>query len=551
MNKYIIKSLFCSAIALSALSSCEMDQFPTDSLTDDTSMQTYNDAQSQYKGLLAELRGAVGGANAYISDVQSDLFNQRQTSAVLSKVQNWSFTGTQFDGDVVYSNNYSVIKQANFILGNIGKIEADSSLTDYRRAYLENIKASAYFARAFAYSNLILRYCKDYEPETAATELGMPIVEEINSEYRPARATLQETCDTIDVYLAKAEECFAKVEAYNEAVAASGSQSASQIINSVYEPNADCVTALRARLYLYEHKFDEAIDEAMKIIDNYNLASGQSNLFELYYYDSSNEIIYEPVQTADEVTNSYGIYVDYNFVTSNLTTDLNGFKPDFLPTQGLIDLYESDDLRRKIFFSHNYQGYNSLYLTQTSGVYELAMIGYEVTVVASNGATEDGTLFTKFAGNPLLRKAGDNAWYYQNYNMSKAFRSAEDYLIIAEASLRKATRDESTARDALNALREARGASEVEESVTGDELDKMMQDEWTREFVGEGFRLDCLKRWHQGFTRMTAQSFANPVLISQPNYQNRTVTAEDPRFVWPIPQQDMQSNPNLKQNAGY
>lgn len=551
MNKYIIKSLFCSAVALSALTSCELDQYPTDSLIDEESMQTYNDAQSQYKGLLAELREDVGGANAYVSDVQSDLFNQRQTSAALSKVQNWSFTGNQFDGDVVYSNNYSVIKQANFILGNIGKFEADSTLSAYQMANIHKIKAAAYFARAYAYSNLILRYCNDYEPETAATELGMPIVEEINSEYRPARATLKATCDTIDAYLAQAEAYYKKVDAYNESIAASGNSGSASVYSTIYEPNPDCITALRARLYLYEHKFDEAIDEALKIIDNYNLASGQSNLFELYYYDSSNEIIYEPVQTADEVTNSYGIYLSYNLITSNLTTDLNGFNPDFIPTQGLIDLYDGDDLRRKIFFSHGYQGVNSLYLTQTSGIYELAMTGYEVSIVASNGSTENGTIFTKFAGNPLLRKNGDNAWYYQNYNMSKAFRSAEDYLIIAEASLRKADRDEAQAREALNALREARGASDIEDDVTGDNLDKEMQDEWTREFVGEGFRLDCLKRWHQGFKRMTAQTFANPVLISQPNYQNLTVTAENPRFVWPIPQQDIQSNPNLKQNAGY
>ncbi len=549
MNKYIIKTLFGFALALSALTSCELDQYPTGSLTDEESMKTFDDAKKQYKGLLAELRSAVGGANAYVSDAQSDLFNQRQTSSVLSKVQNWSFTGSQFDGDVVYANNYSVIKQSNFILGRIDKIAADSTLSAYKQAYLNDIKATAYFARAYAYSNLVVRYCKDYEPETAATEMGMPIVEEINSEYRPARATLQATCDTIDFYLAKAEEYFKKVDEYNESIV--GQRGATSISNSIYEPNMDCVTALRARIYLYEHRFDEAITEAMKIIDNYTLASEQSNLFSLYYYDSSDEIIYEPEQTEDEVTNSYGVYLNYNIVTENLESNLNGLNPDLIPTQGLINLYEDGDYRRKIFFSHNYQGYNSLYLTQSDGVYELIMAGFEVTVTASNGEAEDGTVFTKFAGNPLLRKQGDNAWYYQIYNMSKAFRSAEDYLIIAEASLRKAARDESTAREALTALREARGASEVGSDISGDDLDKMMQDEWTREFVGEGFRLDCLKRWHQGFTRMEAQKFVSPVLISLTNYQNLKVEANNPRFVWPIPQQDIQSNPNLKQNEGY
>ena len=81
-------------------------------------------------------------------------------------------------------------------------------------------------------------------------------------------------------------------------------------------------------------------------------------------------------------------------------------------------------------------------------------------------------------------------------------------------------------------------------------LDKVMQDEWTREFVGEGFRMPCLKRWHQGFKR-TPQPFNTPVLVNTGNVQTLSVEPSNIRFTWPIPQQDMQANKNLKQNAGY
>ena len=85
MNKYILKAIFCSALALPLFTSCELDQLPTDSLTDQESWKTYNDATNQYNGLLAILRSDISGSNAYLTDVMSDLFNQRLTSASYSQ----------------------------------------------------------------------------------------------------------------------------------------------------------------------------------------------------------------------------------------------------------------------------------------------------------------------------------------------------------------------------------------------------------------------------------------------------------------------------------
>ena len=137
---------------------------------------------------------------------------------------------------------------------------------------------------------------------------------------------------------------------------------------------------------------------------------------------------------------------------------------------------------------------------------------------------------------------------------------AQAYLIIAEANLRKANPDEAAAREALNELRINRYVGETDynesadyigDNVTGAALVKVMQDEWTREFVGEGFRLDNLKRWHLGFKRMAAQQFQNPVLVSTHGWQDLEVEANNIRFTWPIPQQETQANKNIKQNEGY
>lgn len=555
MNKYILKAIFCSVLAAPVLTSCELDQFPTDSLTEEAAWESYTDATNQYRGLLSVLRSDVGGSNAYVSDVQMDLFNQRLTSAVLGKMSDWTFTGSQFDGDGVWANNYGVILQANDVLAHIGKFEADATLTAKQQANIANIKATAYFARAYAYSSMLPFYCNDYEPETAATELGLPIVEEVSSEGRPARATLQETCDTIVKYMDCAKAEFAKVEAYNTTA-----KVADKIQATTTAPNADALTALRARVYLYMHKFDEAIEAAQTIVENYPLGNGLNDMLGLWIMDQGNEIVYQPAQTPDEVVNNYGIYLNFNIVTENLEQNLKGMTPDFIPTKNLLDLYSSKDLRRSVYFSHKTNGENSMYLgmgdASNYGVVDLYEAGGLTTDIANtNGSTEDGVIFTKFPGNPLLRKQG--IWYAEIYNQTKAFRAAEAYLIVAEASLRKANRDEEMARTYLNELRGTRFANYddatsdyIQDSVTGEALDKVMQDEWTREFVGEGFRMPCLKRWHQGFKR-TPQPFNTPVLVNTGNVQTLSVEPSNIRFTWPIPQQDMQANKNLKQNAGY
>lgn len=559
MNKYILKAIFCSALALPLFTSCELDQLPTDSLTDQESWKTYNDATNQYNGLLAILRSDISGSNAYLTDVMSDLFNQRLTSASYGQEHSWRFTGSQFGGDAIWANNYSVILQANFILQNIGKFENSSTLSDQQKANIYNIKATAYFARAYAYSRMVTRYCKDYEPETAANELGLPIVETVSSEAKPARASLQTTCDTIEANLNHAMAYFDKVAEYNEGV-----KPTAQIAPSIYKPNADCVTALRARFYLYEHKFDQAIEEAETIRNTYSLASGSREMLNLWILDEGSEIIYEPLQTPDELSGSYGIFLSYNLVTSDLSnTEFKGMNPDFLPTKGLVDLYSDQDVRRKVYFSYPKDGYNTFNLGfGTQSGYQLLtfdqLLGVSADISTTSGDTESGVVFTKYVGNPTLRK--QNVWYAQNYNMTKAFRASEAYLIIAEANLRKANPDEAAARDALNELRRNRFEGETDydgsadyigDDVTGAALVKVMQDEWTREFVGEGFRLDNLKRWHLGFKRMAAQQFQNPVLVSTPGWQDLEVEANNIRFTWPIPQQETQANKNIKQNEGY
>ena len=62
----------------------------------------------------------------------------------------------------------------------------------------------------------------------------------------------------------------------------------------------------------------------------------------------------------------------------------------------------------------------------------------------------------------------------------------------------------------------------------------------------EGTRLDDLKRWQLGVTRTAPQNSA--MVVTGPTASELSVTSNNMRFVWEIPSNDIQANPNLKPN---
>ena len=498
MKKYIFKTVLCSVLAVSLTTSCELDQYPESSIPVEKSWEKVSDAENFYVGLLAYLRSVSGGATYYVSDCQSDLFNAVRGAASQNQVHEWVFTTSQFGGDAVWVNNYSLITNANNILDNIDNIKAAN---DEEQAILNNIKGSAYFSRAYGFSNMVSRYCVNYDEATAGTALGLPLTLKVDVNAKPARASLQATFDQILTDIAAAETLLGD----NTGIDA---------------PNLNTLKALKARVYFKMNRYDEAIKEATALFDAYPLTAAEDYPY-MWINDNSTETIYQPTMTPDERSGSMSTI----FIAYNPATETNN--PYYIPTQGLIDLYEDDDIRKAMFF------------TET------------VLSTATGDAKADGYMFYKFPGNPDLYQAGENetnAWY----NMHKPFRIAEMYLIAAESSLMKANRDEKAALEYLNALRTSRGASAL--ASIGSNLTKDMKDEWTREFVGEGFRLDCLKRWNDPVVRMTPQALdGQNMLINAPasSYTKLNIQTNDPlyaKIIWEVPAQDLQSNSNLVGN---
>lgn len=501
MNKYLIKTAFCAMLAVPALTSCELDQFPEGTIPSEEAWQTVDDADKFNNGLLANLRGVTGPGYAMIPEVHCDLFNATGYNGAppYYKSYTWSYGIGDFDGNGFWGAQYGLISTANNIINNIDQIEVAEDDENARKT-LDNYKAIAYFARAYAYTQLAQGYCKSYDPATAATTLGLPLVKTVDVNAKPSRATLEATYSFIKSDIEKAKELFADP----------GSQ-------EIGEPTYFATRFLEARVALFTQDYKTAIEAAEEVMKNYPLSRNEDEYFGMWLDDMGPEIIYEPQQEKpNELSGSYSAFIGGANINGEAKTTSS-----YIPTQGLLDLYEPNDMRAYCF--------------DRTGIYV-------------NSTAEDPSAYTfiKFPGNDAL-KPGTSEFEFNQ--MVKVFRSAELYLIAAEAQYRL----DGTGASYLNNLREARGASALKAAdggeMTGATLFHAIKDEWAREMCGEGNRFYCLKRWNEGFVRMAPQNLADGILYTSSQEATKLrVEPTNKRWVWEIPSNDLSTNKNLVPN---
>lgn len=140
----------------------------------------------------------------------------------------------------------------------------------------------AYFSRAMAYRELALHFCKDYNPSTAASEYGVPLVDTYNpgpnAETYPGRSSLQETYQHIVNDLTKAEEY----------VTTAG------VVNST-KITADVVQVLKARVALDMEDYTTAANVAQALISKgtYTLISDPAQYKDMWLNDTGTEAIWQ------------------------------------------------------------------------------------------------------------------------------------------------------------------------------------------------------------------------------------------------------------------
>ncbi len=520
--KKTINYILAAFSAVALVSSCNLDLFPNGSISyDEQGALFHNETELGYleNGLYTSYRSGFYGEYSITEEVMTDGFNASadfgNNYGGVHRVDQDMNPGDYYIRDY-WSNRYSAIKNYNVFIKGVENLP-EEYIALGKKAQL--VKGAAYYFRASAYLDLIRHYAAAYSASTASAEnSGVPLVLVYDQNEKPVRATTQEVYDQI-----KEDLDSAAVNLAGKA-GAIGSQTVT----------IDAVNALYARYYLDIQDYSNAVAKADAVINSdagYALSSSIEEFTAEYLNDSGTEPIMQLF--ANKTENGSGTNDLYTYMgssTSEVKDNKNGRyfnKPYFFPSQKLLDLYEADDLRLAAWFTVG--GQNNL----TDEVYPTYII---------NAFNYDVTIFTKYLGNPdLTSSAVLNARQHV-----KPILISEMYLIAAEASFRGGAND--AGLDYLNELQSARGATP---SINLTE--SALYDEWFKETIGEGLRLSTIKRFGNGYTVRTPQSVAadNNLIMVGSDYDQKSVTADDYHLNWPIPTNDIQTNPNLVQNSGY
>lgn len=487
------------AAASLAFSSC-LDKYPENAIPSDEAVNTVDDVNQLVIGIYDSFTSSAlySGNLTLLPDIQTDLvYGVNGNTNVYGEIWRWNdILSTNTDIESVYGALYAVIGRCNFLLDHVEKVRAGVT-DDDDLDRLDQYCGEAYFARALAYSELVKLFCKAYESdEDAAGQLGVVLNEHYDSQEPMVRATLKDSYQFILNDLDRAEELLQLEEDFDPSVDGA-------LFDTVYF-NEYTVYALRARIALYMKKWDEAVDYATRVIgdgrggsQNYFLSScteaissTQSYFDYMWTNDHGTEVIWKVSFTLNSYGGSLGT-VFFNY-------DQTSVRPDYVPAQWVLGLYDANDLRASSYFAYYTTAYGLSW--------------------------------------PLLQKYWGNT-EFQSYNiyglcMPKVFRLAEQYLIRAEAYAEQGNYAE--ASNDLSTLRRARYQTGGAVSVNADNWLEIVEQERVKELYMEGFRLQDLKRWHKGFER-------EPQDQSLENGSSLKVEADDPMFVWPIPQHEIEA----------
>ena len=474
------------AAATLVLSSC-LEKYPEDAIPEDKAIRTLMDANQAVLGIYSDFKSSAlySGYLTLLPDIQADLvYAVDGYTNTFGDIWRWEILSTNKEVEAVYGTLYKVIGDCNFFFDYVERLRA--TLTeDSDLETLHGLEGEVHFARALAYSELIKLFCKAYEPDTAADELGVVLVESYHNPGFLTRASLEKSYRFVLDDLKKAAE-YIDVEKMN---------------NSPYFTSS-LVNALYARTYLYMQDWEKAIEYSTKVIEDKYLGlssatvtngnTGQSYYQYMWTNDAASEIIWKVGFTPTSYGGALGrVFLNYNYVS---------FKPDYVPAAWALDLYTSGDLRFSSFFA-----------TKTTG-------------------------YAHGLQWPLLMKYYGNATFLSNrilhVNMPKVFRLSEQYLIRAEAYCRNG--EYSKAGKDLSTLRAARFSGSGGISLNPDTWLKTISEERVRELYMEGFRLQDLKLWHMGFER-------KPQTSSVKEGSSLKIEADNALFVWPIPQHELES----------
>ena len=485
INKIVLAFM---VIALCSCGNEWLNLEDTTAVSTEKSIQNIRDAQASVIGLYSLLTSeeSIGGYLMYYGDVGGD--DMRANGATKRTTNSYSYRFTPLTTSSGYWNTpYTIMRNANNILNIIDNLE----VLDNEKADRDWIKGQTLAIRALCHFNLANTFGYPYMKDQGAS-LGAPLaMASIPTNAKPARNTVKEMYDAIEQDLLAAIPLM-KVPA-------------TQTVGQLNKLGAQ---QLLARVYLYSGQYQKAYDMAKAVIDGASAAG-----YRLWTQA-------EMVSRASWKTKNLGESIfALQFGASNtssqtcaafLMNDNTDGYDDYVFTTNFYNSFDPDDIRKdsyiKVLPGSNDAPFDNYYCVKNGGI-----------MVPTDGKVREANIII--------------------------LRLTEAYLIAAEAS----THIPAEAAQGLiyfNAIHTRAGLT-AETSIT---LDDVLT-ERRFELAGEGHRKWDLLR--NGKTIVRSLDADVQFFVAEINTSNGNVTIDwnNPRVAHPIPQAEIDINPNMVQNT--
>ncbi len=312
-------NILLTILGIAMLYSCEgfLDVKPSNSAAAETSITTAADASVVINGLMRKMSSSdYYGRNFVIyGDAKGGDFAIRSQGRGLDALYtfNHSISSNNYGG--FWSQIYHCILQANNLLLNINKIEADGKGS----TQLSDFKGQALTARAQMYFDLVRLYGKPYNMDKASH--GVPLVlEPLDASAQPVRSSVEAVYTQIMKDLTDAAPLMTK-----------------NVLKGYFNYYAN--KALQAKVNLYMNKYTEALAAAEEVItsnkytlyandkwvSSWSTAFGSESIFELGMYPSEGDLLTGSLGyyllRLGKVTGAMGYFMASDYFLARLNAD--------------------------------------------------------------------------------------------------------------------------------------------------------------------------------------------------------------------------------------
>ena len=499
-----------------SIASCNLDKYPDgDAIPEEQAFTTFKDAGQFRPSLYYFARQCFSSYTVIPVNMQAEGINATLDYGNQMGFQyTWTFADNDGYVEQLWTYCYGGIYQINYFIQKANElIERDNSLeegnenkmTESEREQLNLYIGEARLFRAMINHQLATFYCKDYNPETAKTDWGIILTDKVDVNARNKRSTLFDTYDFINKDLTAGKEALERY--YNEL----GNPTQYYYLSPL---TAQC---LEAKILLHTDQYEAAATAAAAIADASILINNADAFADMWKNNTNGtEILFQFYASLNEGRSQYG-----SMFCEDPYNDGKQVQPLYLPSAWLLNLYASNDIRSQVYFRS------------------------DVPILSGTTLYTGVKYIAKYPGNPALNTTATTNELMQNVVV---YRSADFVLMAAEAYARANNLD--GANKYLEKLLTARIPGYTYTPYASiDEVFAAIKQERLKEMFMEGNRIADLKRWGDAMDRTGQDPQASSLVVTTGLYLN--IPATDYRFVWPIPQSEKTSNPNISDQLNW